>query len=145
MPHLLILHFTNIWRPIMPDGVIGPDQFPDRLSSQLIIKGMHYIPPFIFLFAALGFVATWKKRQELLPLYLVMLMTIASCVALYGSVRFRAPMEPFLVILATSVLWWLGAYIRSQKPVVTASADSASVDIVEEQEQEVHRVSETAG
>ena len=149
MPHLLILHFTNIWRPIMPDGVIGPDQFPGRLSSQLIIKGMHYIPPFIFLFAALGFIATWKKRRELLPLYLVMLMTIASCVALYGSVRFRAPMEPFLVVLATGVLWWLGEYIRSQRQVVMISADTASVDNIEgqaqEAEQEVHSVRETAG
>ena len=142
MPYLLTLHFINIWRPAMPDGVIGPDQFPDRLSSKLIIKSMHYIPPFIFLFAALGLIATWKKRQELLPLYLVMLMTIASCIALYGSVRFRAPMEPFLVILATSVLWWLREFIISQRQSSITSTGEQLEDL--KQEVHSHSMSETA-
>ncbi len=34
-------------------------------------------------------------------------MTIAECIIYYGMPRFRAPIEPMLIILATGSIWWL--------------------------------------
>lgn len=117
MPRLLSLHFFNIWRPSLPDGVSAVDQFPNRISSQLVRRMMRYIPPLIFLLAFLGLVVTWEKRQQLLPIYLAMLLIIANCIAFYGSVRFRAPIEPMLIILATGALWGIIAFVSAKQGV----------------------------
>ena len=31
------------------------------------------------------------------------------CIVLYGSARFRAPIEPLLVLLTGGAIWWLTA------------------------------------
>ena len=119
MPRLLSLHFINMWRPSIPDGVSAVDQFPNRFSSQLVRRMMRYIPPLIFLAALLGLVVTWKKRQQLLPVYLAMLLTIADCIIFYGSVRFRAPIEPMLILLATGALWGIVEFVSSKRGLVS--------------------------
>ena len=141
MPYLLTLHFINIWKPSLPDGILPVDQFPSRLSSQIIRRMMRYMPPLIFALTALGLIATWKKkRKELLPIYLVLLFTIAQCIAFYGSVRFRAPIEPLLVILATGFLWWLGKFLTSQRQMVTASESTGKADSIVQETRQVHEV-----
>jgi len=109
MPKLLTLHFINIWWPAAPDGVLPIGQFPTRLSSRIIKSSLGAIPPLIFLLATAGLLATWKKKwREFLPLYLAIGLTIAQCIALYGSVRFRAPIDPMLILLVAGFFWWLG-------------------------------------
>jgi hypothetical protein len=34
-------------------------------------------------------------------------LTFVQCVALYGIPRFRAPIEPMLIVLAAGGVWWL--------------------------------------
>src|SRR5258708_2963800 len=118
MPRLLALHFINIWRPITPDGALPISQFPDRLISKIIKFSLRVAPLFIFAFAALGLVATWKRKwKQFLTLYLAIGLTVVQCIALYGSVRFRAPIEPMLVLLAVAGLWWLAQLWQSKVAV----------------------------
>src|SRR5262249_8488772 len=108
MPRLLALHFINIWKPILPDGAPPISQFPERLSSRLITQGLRYGSILVIAFAAIGLIVTLRRKwKELLPIYLTIAITIVQCVVLYGSVRFRAPIEPMLVILATGAIWWV--------------------------------------
>jgi hypothetical protein len=37
----------------------------------------------------------------------VILTTIGECLVFYGSPRFRAPIEPMLILLAVGTIWWL--------------------------------------
>lgn len=106
MPRLLTLHFINIWQPIVPDGALPISQFPNRPSAKFITKLLQYESLCIFALAAFGIVTTWRRKwRELLTLYLSISLTVIMCVLLYGSVRFRSPIEPMLVILATGGLW----------------------------------------
>jgi hypothetical protein len=68
---------------------------------------MKIITPIIFALAALGFIVTLKRWRELFFIYLVILETIAECIVFYGIPRFRAPIEPLLILLAAGALWWL--------------------------------------
>lgn len=108
MPRLLAMHFINIWRPILPDGAPPVSQFPERFSSKIIKVGLRVMPPVLYVFTTIGLVALWRRRwRDLLTLSLAIGLTVAQCVALYGSVRFRAPIEPMLVILAIGGLAWV--------------------------------------
>ncbi len=108
MPYLLMLHFTNTWIPYDYSHGLPMEEFPDRLSSQIlrIMIPLMSIP--IFIMAALGLLVTWKRRKkELLVGYLVMLFIIGQNIVFYSNMRFRAPLEPFLVLLTGGALWWL--------------------------------------
>jgi predicted ABC-type exoprotein transport system permease subunit len=61
----------------------------------------------VMLLAALGFVLTWKRWRELLIVHLMILLNIVQCLIFYGSMRFRAPIEPLLLLLVGGALWWL--------------------------------------
>jgi hypothetical protein len=63
---------------------------------------------FIFSFAALGLFVTWKRwKHQLLAVYLLIALTIVQNIGFYGDMRFRSPIEPFLVLFAGGVFWWL--------------------------------------
>jgi len=84
------------------------EEFPDRLSSQVlrIMIPLMSIP--IFIMAALGLLVTWKRRKkELLAVYLVIGFIMGQNLVFYSNMRFRAPLEPFLVLLTGGALWWL--------------------------------------
>jgi len=106
MPYLLSLHFINTWKPYTSEDGLPVREFPDRTSSKIVWDLMQYMPiPVIFL-ATLGLIATLRKWKELLIIYLIILLTIAQNIVFYGSMRFRAPIEPMLVILAAGAIWW---------------------------------------
>ncbi len=115
MPGLLAAHLGNMWIPFKNTYVSLPfEQFPDRPTSRLVrdvlLPDMSYA---VFALAALGLLLTWRrKRGQLLGISLVIALTIVQNVAFYGSPRFRAPIEPFLVILAGGVFWWLSYHGR---------------------------------
>ena len=107
MPRLLALHFINIWRPATPDDGLPVSEYPNRLISKVIKVALWVTPSLMILLAALGALVTWReKRRDLLLIYLAIAVTVLQCVALYGSVRFRAPIEPELVLLAVGCLYW---------------------------------------
>jgi hypothetical protein len=85
---------------------------------------MNVMPIPLFSLAALGLIVTWRRwKQELMLIYLIILLTIGQSLVFYGSSRFRAPIEPLLVILAGGTIWWftsamegsLRAMLRKQK------------------------------
>jgi hypothetical protein len=107
MPYLLSLHFINTWKPYTSEEGLPFREFPDRTSSKIAWNLIQYMPIVIITLAALGLATTWKKRMDLLVIYLILLLTIGVNIAFYGSMRFRAPIEPMLVILAAGAIWWL--------------------------------------
>jgi 4-amino-4-deoxy-L-arabinose transferase-like glycosyltransferase len=107
MPHLLKLHFINMWQPDTHEADLPTDRFPNQKSSQLVLGMMKTFPIPIFILAALGFAVTLWRWRELLFIYFIILMTIAECIIYYGIPRFRAPIEPILILLAAGSIWWL--------------------------------------
>ncbi len=59
------------------------------------------------LLAAVGLVLTWQRWRELLIIYQMIALNIVQCLVFYGSMRFRAPIEPLLLLLVGGALWWL--------------------------------------
>jgi len=106
MPYLLSLHFINTWKPYTSEEGLPVREFPDRTSSKIVWDLMQYMPIVVIALAALGLAVTWRKWKELLIIYLILLLTIAQNIVFYGSMRFRAPIEPMLVILAAGAIGW---------------------------------------
>jgi 4-amino-4-deoxy-L-arabinose transferase-like glycosyltransferase len=111
MPKLLLLHFTNMWTPVTVEADLPTSRFPNTKSSQLVVDWTKLIAPCIFVLAALGILALWQRRRDLLFVYFILLLTIAQNLVFYGSPRFRAPIEPILVLLAAGSLWFLWSMV----------------------------------
>ncbi len=126
MPRLLGLHLINMWVPYTAIEAGFPfREFPNLFSSQVVWYMVLYMPIPIFLLAFFGLFVTWRYRKKwLLIVYIVIALTIAENVAFWGNMRFRASIEPLLVLLAGGALWWLTSnepgtlrYRRKQKRV----------------------------
>ncbi len=107
MPRLLALHFLNIWQPATYEADLPVDRFLNQPSSQIVLAMMKTFPIPIFILAALGLAVTFWRWRELLFIYFVMALTVAQCVVFYGIPRFRAPIEPMLILLAAGATRWL--------------------------------------
>jgi hypothetical protein len=68
----------------------------------------------IFLLAAAGLLLTWRQWRHLLFLYLLIALTIGQCLSFYGSSRFRAPIEPILMLLVSGTFWWLQGFLKAK-------------------------------
>ncbi len=114
MPHLLGLHMKNMWTPSTPEADLPMNQFPERTSSKIVLHMIPAMSYIIFVLAALGLLVTLRiKWRQLLFIYLMILLDIAQCLYFYGSSRFRAPIEPMLVLLAIGFTWWLSLLARA--------------------------------
>ena len=107
MPHLLKLHLINMWRPDIYEADLPIDRFSDQPSSQFVLSMMKTFPIVVFILAALGLAVTFWRWRELLLIYLAILMTVVENVVFYGIPRFRAPVEPMLILLMAGAIWWL--------------------------------------
>ena len=107
MPRLLELHFINIWQPATHEADLPVDTFFYQGSSKIVLKMMEIFPIAVFILAALGLTLTLRRWRELLFLYLMIVLTIAQCIIFYGIPRFRAPIEPILILLGAGVAWWV--------------------------------------
>jgi hypothetical protein len=107
MPHLLKLHFANMWQPATYEADLPVDTFSYQRSSKIVLKMMETFPIAVFILAALGLALTFRRWRELLFSYLMVLMTIAQCIIYYGIPRFRAPIEPILILLGAGAVWWV--------------------------------------
>lgn len=106
MPYLLSLHFINLWKPYTSEDGLPVIEFPQRTSSKILWTLMQYMPIIVIALAALGALVTWRRWRSLLIIYLTILLNIAQSIAFYGSMRFRSPIEPMLVILVGGAIWW---------------------------------------
>jgi 4-amino-4-deoxy-L-arabinose transferase-like glycosyltransferase len=123
IPRMISYHWNSMWSSYTPDNNLPYKEYPDQLSSQVVEYMMLLIAPLIFLLATFGLLVTWQRfRKQLLIIYFVIALTIAQNLVYYGSMRFRAPIEPLLVLLAGGALWWITSndpgtlhYRRKQK------------------------------
>jgi 4-amino-4-deoxy-L-arabinose transferase-like glycosyltransferase len=108
MPTMLFYHFINFWTPNTREADLPMYRFPTQRSSQLQLFLAETLPIPVFVLAALGLVCTLKRNwRELLFAYAVVALTLGEALVYYGSSRFRAPIEPILVVLAAGGIWWL--------------------------------------
>jgi 4-amino-4-deoxy-L-arabinose transferase-like glycosyltransferase len=136
MPALLGLHALNMWTPYLYAHGLPFEQFPDRPASQV----MFYLIPIeslpIFLLAVAGLLVTWKsKRRQFVLVYLVIALTMLQNIVFYGSPRYRAPIEPLLVLFVGGLLWWLMGsdvgtwrYARAKKELVQEDAIAIPIE-----------------
>ena len=107
MPRLLASHMLSMWT-YTPEGYLPFIEFPGQLSSQVVRYMTLLMPIPIFLLAIIGLLVTWQyRKQQFLIVYSVIALTIVQNLVFYGIMRFRAPIEPLLVLLAGGALWWL--------------------------------------
>lgn len=107
MPHLLKLHLINMWQPNTYEADLPIVRFPQAQFTQLVLSMMKTFPIYVFILAAFGFAVTWWRWRELLFIYFMIVLTIAQNIFYYGIPRFRAPIEPMLILLAAGAIWWL--------------------------------------
>jgi 4-amino-4-deoxy-L-arabinose transferase-like glycosyltransferase len=111
VPYLMGLHLINMWKPssyVFELSALPMGEFPNRLSAQILQLLIPIESWPIFAMAAAGVIVTLKKRgNQLAVVYLVLAFTIAENVVFYSNMRFRAPIEPLLVLLTGGFLWWL--------------------------------------
>ena len=107
MPYLLSLHMLKMWTPATPQADLPMNQFPTRFSSRVVAGIVEYMSIPVFILAAFGLLLTWRKWRHLMFIYLILLLTIGECLYFYGSSRFRAPIEPMLVLLGAGAIWWI--------------------------------------
>ena len=117
MPYLLSLHFINMWVPYTAEPGLPAVEFPHRPATQLLWTLMYIMPPLIFVLAALGFLVTLPHKYKTFTIiYIALALTIIQNVLFYGNMRFRAPIEPLLVLLAGGTIWWLTLHIAGLFP-----------------------------
>ena len=154
MPYLLELHFINIWQPDTHEADLPTDRFINQKSTQLVLGMMKTIPIPMFILAALGLVVTLRRWRELLFIYFMITMTIAECIIYYGIPRFRAPIEPMLILLAAGSIWWLthkekGTLhwtidnIRSKDQISTNASDQSESSLASNEERVHNAPSQT--
>jgi len=119
MPALLEAHLIDMWKPLANDSDQPVSRFSTSAASMLVAAMANDDIFFIYVLATLGLLFTFRQRwRELLFFYLLALYTIAQCLALYGTPRFRAPIEPLLIILIAGAVWWLVQQLRGDRMVV---------------------------
>ncbi|GAC1625876.1 MAG: hypothetical protein NVS4B11_22120 [Ktedonobacteraceae bacterium] len=113
LPYLLGLHFIKMWTPITPEADLPMNQFPHRRTSQFVMTLLETVSIPIFLIAVFGLWATRHKWQDLLFIYFIIAMTIVQCLYFYGSSRFRASIEPIVLLFVVGTLWWVLSKLRN--------------------------------
>lgn len=105
VPYLWGLHLTMMWIPYTYGHGLAIEESPSRVSSYVTwaLIFVESIP--VFLFAALALRTTWRRwHRALLPVYLMFAVTVVQNVVLYSTMRFRAPIEPLLVLLVSGLV-----------------------------------------
>jgi len=127
MPTLLEAHFIDLWKPLANDSDQPVSRFSTNEASMLVTTMANADIFFVYVLAVLGLLFTFRQRwRELLLFYLLTLYTIAQCLALYGTARFRAPIEPLLIILIVGAAWWVVQQLRSRSTVSKVNSEGIS-------------------
>lgn len=94
IPKLLYRKSLRFW------GIFVDSKKPtsQRLQSSITIYSLSY--GLLVPFAIIGFFLSLRKRRKFFIIYLVILMGYIGILFLFGLKRFRAPLEPYLIIFA---------------------------------------------
>lgn len=106
LPGLLASHLRNFWTPYTREADLLMERFSHLFASKIVLAMNLTLPIPAFALVALGLVVTLRSRRELLFVYFVLLATVGEALIYYGSSRFRASVEPLLILLATGALCW---------------------------------------
>lgn len=108
LPRLMVLHLQNFFKPYSGEADSPLSRFPYQKGAHFVLNMSQTLPSFVFALAALGFLTTLRKYwRELFFVYLAILATVVEALVYYGSPRFRAPIEPLLLLLSAGAIWWL--------------------------------------
>ncbi|GCF08142.1 ArnT family glycosyltransferase [Dictyobacter arantiisoli] len=116
LPGLLMAHFANTWLPAVHEADLPTDRFSSQTSSQIVLLMMNIFPIPVDILAVIGLWVTLKRWREFIVFYCLLLLTVGQDLIFYGAPRFRAPIEPVLIIWAIfgfSFLWQYLACRRS--------------------------------
>jgi len=125
LPYLLGLHFINMWIPYTySHGLAFEEPVVSQQTFNTMVALIDVTAIFVITGAVLGLLFTWKqRRQQLLTLYLLLAFTIGQNIIFYSDMRFRAPIEPILVLLTGGAFWWFSQ--RKQQLEQTLSVPDA--------------------
>lgn len=112
MPGLWWSKFKRLWNVRL--NTDNP-AFASRLTVLASVLGF---TPVLALFLA-GLVLSWGLRRELIYIYLLALHTTAANLAFVSSLRYRLPLEPFMILVASF------AVVAVWRRVAAPRADSA--------------------
>lgn len=113
MPYMLTAHFIGMWLPVVHEADMPMDRFPLQFSAQFVTWQMMIFSIPVFLLALIGMVLLWRRWSQWLLYYLIVALTIGQGILFYGSPRFRAPIEPLLILFAVGALVCLSQRYRS--------------------------------
>lgn len=101
LPYLLSLHFINMWIPYSYSHGLAFEQFPGSFEYYFMICMIYTLTTPVILAAFVGLFFTWKQyKHQLLVVYLFLALVVLQNVIFYSDMRFRAPIEPMLILLA---------------------------------------------
>jgi|WetSurMetagenome_2_1015567.scaffolds.fasta_scaffold06988_4 4-amino-4-deoxy-L-arabinose transferase-like glycosyltransferase len=89
---------------------------PAYVSRLTVLASMISFTPVLVLFVA-GLALSWKRRRELIYLYLLVLHTTAINLAFVSSLRYRLPLEPFMIVVASYALVLFAGRVRPAKAI----------------------------
>jgi len=115
IPFLLGMHLLKMWTPMTPEADLPMNQFPERGASQFVVTLINTVSIPLFLVAAFGLWATRRRWRDLLFVYFIVALTTVQCLYFYGSSRFRAPIEPLILVFVAGVGWWLRGKLPMKK------------------------------
>jgi 4-amino-4-deoxy-L-arabinose transferase-like glycosyltransferase len=105
VPYVWGMHLINMWWPYTYAHGFAIEQSPDRIASYVVWTLIFVESVPIFLLAALALFVTWRRwKWDLLPVYLLLGVVVLQNMALYSTMRFRAPIEPLLVLLVSGLM-----------------------------------------
>ncbi len=106
LPYLLSLHFINMWIPYTYSHGLAFEESYGSWMYFFMITIIKVLATLVIAFAFVGLFITWKQyKRQLLAVYLLLALVILQNVLFYSDMRFRAPIEPVLVLLAGSALY----------------------------------------
>ncbi len=105
VPYLWGLHLINMWWPYTYAHGLPIEEAPNRVSSY-VVWGLIFLESIpVFVLAAVALVLTRRRwSQALLPVYLMLAIAVLQNMVFYSTMRFRAPIEPLLVLLVSGLV-----------------------------------------
>lgn len=108
LPGMVWNRWLRFWTPDTHEADMPMHRFSNQLPAKIQLVLSRNLPFVIISLAAIGLFVTLKRFwRELLFSYIILLLSVAQALVYYGSSRFRAPIEPILVLLAAGAIWWL--------------------------------------
>jgi 4-amino-4-deoxy-L-arabinose transferase-like glycosyltransferase len=108
MPRLLWSKFKRLWNVRPNTGNAA------YVSRPIVLASAASFTPVLVLFVA-GLFLSWKRRRELIYLYLLVLYTTAINLAFVSSLRYRLPLEPFMIVVAGFALAVIAGRARTPR------------------------------